>query len=164
MKYIPLIHHMCWQVSFKIDVFACREFITQHCVCKVLILHFSSELTVYWMWQENIFHLTWFFFLYLILHLNFLVAPDVYFYPNCHSYMKDELLSHVKHFIKDKLLLPSICVFLLLIHFCIQLKMFLPFLLYIIGGINWDTRKKQHCAVEKKDDNVSVFRGSVYEC
>jgi len=41
--------------------------------------------------------------------------------------------------------------------------MFLPFLLYIIDGIHWDT-KKQHCAVEKKDENVSVFRGSVHEC
>lgn len=39
--------------------------------------------------------------------------------------------------------------------------MFLPFLLYIIGGINWDTRKKQHCAVEKKK-KMSLFSEGLY--
>lgn len=39
--------------------------------------------------------------------------------------------------------------------------MFLPFLLYI-GGINWDTRKKQHCAVEKKKMTMSLFSEGLY--
>lgn len=40
--------------------------------------------------------------------------------------------------------------------------MFQPFLLYIIDGINWDT-KKQHCAVEKKKKiKMSLFSEGLY--
>lgn len=59
-------------------------------------------------------------------------------------------------------MLPSICVFFINYFLYAIKKRILPFLLYILGGINWDARRKKNSIVllgKKRMMKISVFRG-----